>query len=75
MRCYARRQNPSGGWSLHNVNGKVFMDCDERYRQAVAALHGYMKNRKNPLTGPEYEKVVNEMFDAQDAFAEEQERN
>lgn len=51
------------------------MDCDERYRQAVAALQSYMKNRKNPLDGAEYEKVVNEMFDSQDAFAEEQERN
>jgi len=56
-------------------SGKVFMENDERYRQAVAALHGYMKNRTNPLNGPAYEKVVNEMFDSQDAFAEEQERN
>jgi hypothetical protein len=54
---------------------RIFMNNDERYRQAVAALHSYMKNRKNPLNGPGYEKVVNEMFDAQDAFADEQERN
>jgi hypothetical protein len=34
-----------------------------------------VNNRNNPLDGPEYEKRMNEMLEAQDAFAEEQEKN
>ena len=51
------------------------MVSDERYRQAVAALHRYMEVRNNPLGGSEYLKLLNELFDAQDAFEEELERN
>jgi hypothetical protein len=39
-------------------------DKEEQYRNAVAALNHYMKNRNNPLSGPEYEKLKNAMFTA-----------
>jgi len=35
---------------------------EEHYRDAVVALSHYMENRKNPLRGPEYEKLKTDVF-------------
>ncbi len=44
---------------------------EERYRDAVAALSHYMEDRNNPLSGPDYERLKNEMFTAYDAVRSE----
>ena len=47
------------------------MDNEERYRRAIEALHRYCDRRTNPLSGPEYLKLVDEVFAAKDALTEE----
>jgi hypothetical protein len=41
---------------------------EERCRQRLAALQAYMENRKNPLSGPQFVKLVDEFFAAKDAL-------
>ena len=43
---------------------------DERFRQTVAALHSYCESPENPLTGPQFSRLVAEMFAARDALVE-----
>jgi hypothetical protein len=50
------------------------MSNEERFRQAIASLYAYAENPKNPLSGPEFAKLVDEMFVAKDALVEEQHR-
>ena len=59
--------NPLWEWSL--------MDSQERYRRAVAALNAYCENRKNPLSGKKYLKLVGEIFAAMDALKKVQTRD
>ena len=47
--------------------GKI--QLEERVRRTFAALHAYMENRNNPLSGPEYVRLVDEFFAAKDALA------
>ncbi len=44
-------------------------ELEEQVRRAFAALQDYMDNRNNPLTGPEYVRLVDEFFAAKDALA------
>jgi hypothetical protein len=41
---------------------------EERCRQALAALQAYMENRKNPLSGPQFAKFVDDFFAAKGAL-------
>ncbi len=45
------------------------MRPEDRFRMALAALQAYCEDRNNPLAGPRFEKLVNEMFAAMDALA------
>ncbi len=44
------------------------MDEQERFREAVGALHRYCENPKNPMSGPEFSRLVDDMFVAKDAL-------
>jgi hypothetical protein len=50
------------------------MENGERLRKTIDALHAYCENRDNPLSGPRYVKLVEEMFAAQDALVEERKK-
>jgi hypothetical protein len=41
---------------------------EERCRRAFAALQTYMENQENSLSGPQFAKLVDELFAAKDAL-------
>jgi len=46
---------------------------EDRFRQTVDALHEYCEDRANPLTGPNFVKLVDEMFAALDDVKKDEE--
>lgn len=47
-------------------------DWEARFREAEDNLHRYMEDRRNPLSGPVFFKLVDEMFKAKDDLTSQQ---
>lgn len=41
---------------------------EEEFRRAVVALQAYVENRNNRLSGPEYDRLLDEVFALRDAL-------
>jgi hypothetical protein len=43
-------------------------ELEEQVRRAFADLQAYMENKNNPLSGPQFARLVDEFFRAKDAL-------
>jgi len=48
-------------------------DKEKQLRKAVDDLHRYTENPQNPLDGPEFSRLLNELDFARDALGNEEE--
>jgi len=46
------------------------MDAQGQFSEAVAALHRYSEDHRNPLTGPEFSRLLDTVLAASDALVE-----